>query len=153
MERTGFKLNRILASLIDGLIMFIILAGVCVAPAIRFFSELLDDKFIVADLFWLIFSIFGSFCIWILYLFFSSILLGKATVGMKLTKLVFARSGGGEVTYRSILFREVSLVVSIVFSLGFALIFNPISILFNEKGKSFYDICSRVKVVAYDENL
>ena len=151
MDRTSFKLNRIYASLIDGLIMLIIFAGVCIAPALRFFSPLMDNKFISSDLMWLIFSIFGSFCIWVLYLFLSSVIFKKATLGMKIAKLAFAQSGDGEVTYRGILFRELTVVISLVFSLGFAAIFNPISIIFNEKGKSFYDILSRIKVVNADE--
>ena len=151
MERTGYKLNRIYASLIDGLFMLIIFVGICIAPALRFFMQLADDKFIVSDLLWLLFSIFGSFCVWILYLFLSSVLFKKATLGMRIAKLSFAKSGDGELTYRGILFRELTVVVTLVFSLGFAAIFNPISIIFNEKGKSFYDICSRIKVVNSDE--
>ena len=151
MNGTNFKLNRILASMIDGLIMLLILIGVCVMPALRFFKNLSENSFVLSELMWLLFSIFGSFCLWILYLFVSSLIFRKSTLGMKICHLSFTRSGNKDASYRDILFRELVVVLCLVFSLGFTIILDPISTLCNENGRNFYDLFSRVKVVSSDE--
>lgn len=142
------KINRIFAALVDGLIMFIIFAGITVAPTISYINDAMKGVYVSADLYWLIFSIFASFCVWILYLFLSSIILGNATVGMKINNLVFIRNNGLEMTFSSILLREAVVVLSIIFSLGFTVIFDPISLACNAEGKNFYDILSSTKVVS-----
>lgn len=151
MNGTNFKLNRILASMIDGLIMLLILIGVCIMPALRFFKSLSEDSFILSELLWLLFSIFGSFCLWLLYLFVSSLIFRKSTLGMKICRLSFTRVGNKDASYRDILFRELIVIICLVCSLGFTTVLDAISMLCNENGRNFYDLFSRVKVVSSDE--
>jgi len=151
MRESNFKLNRVLASLVDGLIMFLITAGICTAPAIIFFKGLINNNFIIADLFWLLFSIFGSFAVWILYLFISALLFKGSTLGMKFYRLTFIRTNGTELRAMNIFFREATMVICIILSLGFSVIFDFLSMLCNDSGKNFYDIFSSTKVVTIDE--
>ena len=151
MRESNFKLNRVLASLVDGLIMFLITAGICIAPAIIFFKGAMNNNFIIADLLWLIFSIFGSFAVWILYLFMSALLLKGSTLGMKIYKLCFVKTNSTDLRAVNIFFREATLVICIVLSFGFSVVFDFLSMLCNDSGKNFYDIFSSTKVVTIDE--
>ena len=145
------KINRIFASLIDGLIMFIIFALINVAPMINCIKDAMDGVMITADYLWLGFTIFASFAVWIIYLFLSSLILKNATVGMKINGLVFVKNNGLQMSGVSILLREATVVLSIVLSLGFTIVFDPISLIFNDEGKNFYDILTSTKVVMRDD--
>lgn len=145
------KINRIFASLIDGLIMFIIFALINVAPIINVSKNAMSGVFVAADLGWLIFTIFASFAVWLIYLFVSSLILKNATIGMRINNLVFVRNNGLQMSGVSILIREAVMVLSIVLSLGFTLIIDPISLICNDEGKNFYDILTSTKVVMRDD--
>ena len=151
MSSINFKLNRILASLIDGLVMLIILTAICIAPSINLIRGIQNSNFVTGDILWLVFSLIGSVLIWVLYLSLTSLIFKNATLGMKIMKLVFVRSNGRELTFLDIFVRELTSVVCLVFSLGFSLIMDPISLLVSEHGRNFYDIFSFTKVVSlYD---
>ena len=153
MSSISFKLNRILAALIDGLVMLIILVAICVAPSINLIRGIQNSNYVTGDIFWLVFSVIGSVLLWVLYLSLSGLIFRNATLGMKLTKLVFVRTNGTELTFLHIFTREFISVICIIFSLGFTLILDPISLLCSENGKNFYDIFSSTKVVSlYDLN-
>ena len=145
------KINRIFASLIDGLIMFIIFALINVAPIINVSKNAIAGVFVVADIGWLIFTIFASFAVWLIYLFVSSLILKNATIGMRINNLVFVRNNGLQMSGVSILIREALMVLSIVLSLGLTLIIDPISLICNDEGKNFYDILTSTKVVMRDD--
>ena len=151
MSSINFKLNRILASLIDGLVMLIILIAICIAPSINLIRGIQNSNFVTGDILWLVFSLIGSVLIWVLYLSLTSLIFKNATLGMKIMKLVFVRSNGRELTFLDVFIRELTSVVCLVFSLGFSLIMDPISLLMSEHGRNFYDIFSFTKVVSlYD---
>ena len=151
MSSINFKLNRILASLIDGLVMLIILIAICIAPSFNLIKGIQNSNFVTGDILWLVFSLIGSVLIWVLYLSLTSLIFKNATLGMKIMKLVFVRSNGRELTFLDIFIRELTSVVCLVFSLGFSLIMDPISLLVSEHGRNFYDIFSFTKVVSlYD---
>ena len=151
MSSINFKLNRILASLIDGLVMLIILIAICIAPSINLIRGIQNSNFVTGDILWLVFSLIGSVLIWVLYLSLTSLIFKNATLGMKIIKLVFVRSNGRELTFLDIFIRELTSVVCLVLSLGFSLIMDPISLLVSEHGRNFYDIFSFTKVVSlYD---
>ena len=153
MSSISFKLNRILAALIDGLVMLIILVAICVAPSINLIRGIQNSNYASGDILWLVFSLIGSVLLWVLYLSLSGLIFRNATLGMKLTKLVFVRTNGTELTFLNIFTREFISVICIIFSLGFTLILDPISLLCSENGKNFYDIFSSTKVVSlYDIN-
>ena len=153
MKDFNLKFNRILSALIDGLIMFILLAAICSYPVIVLIRHLMEDSFMKEDALWLVFSIFGSFCVWILYLFLSSLIFKNATFGMKINKLVFVKSNGGDMNFRILLFRETAVVVCFVLSLGLAPIFDLISLFCGKNNRTFYDIYSLTKVVSINDIL
>ena len=153
MSSTNFKLNRILASLIDGLVMLIIFVAICITPSINLIKAVQANNYVTGDILWLVFSFIDSVLIWILYLSLTGFIFKNATLGMKIMKLAFARSDSRELTFLDIFTREVTFVVCLVLSLGLSLILDPISLLVSEHGKNFYDIFSFTKVVSlYDLN-
>ena len=153
MKDFNLRFNRILAAAIDGLVMFILFAAIVVYPTIVLVRDLMNDSFVLKDALWLGFSIFASFCVWILYLFVSALIFRNATLGMRINKLVFTKSNGGEMNFRVLLFRETAVVVCYVLSLGFMPIFDAISLFCSKNAKNFYDIFSLTKVVSSDDLL
>jgi uncharacterized RDD family membrane protein YckC len=151
MRSTNFKANRILAALIDGLVMFILLALICVAPTINLVRTVQANNYSNGDIMWLVFSLIGSVLVWVLYLSLTGLIFKNATLGMKIMRLVFVRSNGSELTFINIFIRELISVICIIFSLGFSLILDPISLMCSESGKNFYDIFSSTKVVSLYE--
>ena len=151
MNSPYFKFSRILAALVDGFIMLVILLGICTAPTIALIKDIMNNSQIRNDVLWLSFSVFGSFCVWILYLFGTSLIFRGATFGMRTQRLVFVRTNGNDMSYRSILFRETMMVLCIIFSLGFTIIFDPISLICSENGKNFYDIFFSLQVVSVND--
>ena len=151
MRSTNFKANRILAALIDGLVMFILLALICVAPTINLVRTVQANNYSNGDIMWLVFSLIGSVLVWVLYLSLTGLIFKNATLGMKIMRLVFVRSNGSELTFMNIFIRELISVICIIFSLGFSLILDPISLMCSESGKNFYDIFSSTKVVSLYE--
>ena len=151
MSSANFKVNRILASLIDGLVMFIILVAICIAPSINLINGIQANNFVSGDILWLVFSFIGSGLVWILYLSLTGLIFRNATLGMKIMRLVFVRSNGNNLTFLDIFVRELAYVICLLFSFGFTLIVDPIAISCSEKGKSFYDIFSLTKVVSLYE--
>ena len=149
----NLKLNRILASLIDGLVMFILLVAICIAPSISLIKAVQAGNDYHADLMWLIFSLVGTVLVWILYLSLTGLIFKNATLGMRIMRLSFVRTNGGELTFLNIFFRELVTIVCLIFSFGFTLILDPISLLCSETGKNYYDIFSSTKVVlSYELN-
>lgn len=151
MSSVAFRFNRIMASLIDGLIMFLLFVAITIMPIITFIKDAQAGHFISADFIWMLFSIFGAFCVWILYLFLSSLIFGKATLGMRINKLIYTRSNGTTMSFKYLLNRSLVVVIGVVFSLGFSLIVNLVSMICSENAKNFYDIFSSTKVVKVDD--
>lgn len=151
MNNGIFKANRFLAALIDGLIMFLLLVAICFAPALTFFREISEGKYINSSIFWFAFSIFGSFCVWILYLTLSIVIFRKATIGMRIAHLRFISSRDEEVKFSSILFRETTLVMCLVLSCGLSLLSDSLAVICSKDGRSIYDVFSAIKVVGADD--
>lgn len=151
MRSSNFKANRILAALIDGLVMFILLALICVAPTINLVRTVQANNYSNGDIMWLVFSLIGSVLVWVLYLSLTGLIFKNATLGMKIMRLVFVRSNGSQLTFINIFIRELISVICLIFSLGFSLILDPISLMCSENGKNFYDIFSSTKVVSLYE--
>ena len=129
MRSTNFKANRILAALIDGLVMFILLALICVAPTINLVRTVQANNYSNGDIMWLVFSLIGSVLVWVLYLSLTGLIFKNATLGMKIMRLVFVRSNGSELTFINIFTRELISVICIIFSLVFSLILDSLSLI------------------------
>ena len=147
----NYKLTRILASLIDGLVMLILLVAICIAPSLNLAKGIMNDNYVMGDILWLVFSFIGSVLVWILYLSLTGLIFKNATLGMKIMRLAFVKTNGTEVMFLNIFAREATLIICLIFSLGFTIIFDPISLLCSENGKNFYDIFSLTKVVSLYE--
>lgn len=147
MNKTLFVANRFLASLIDGFFMLVITVGISIFPSINFFKEISDGKLVSLSVFWFVFSLMASFLVWILYLSIPCLIFKNATLGMRLCHLRFENSKEKDVKFYHILFREATLVVCIVFSLGLSLISDIISVCSNSEGRTFFDYYSSLRVV------
>ncbi len=147
MDRVIFKTNRFLAALVDGFFMLLITIGFCIAPALTFFRELADGRFIASDMVWLILSLIGSFFLWILYLAIPALFLKNATIGMKINHLTFVSTKDDEPRFSKLLFREALVVACLVLSLGLSIYSDIFAFICNEEPKSFSDIFTSIKVV------
>ena len=148
MENENLKINRIIASLIDGLFMFLISVALCITPAISLIQGIIDSDVIASDIFWFSFSLIVGFLVWILYLSVPTFFLNGSTIGMKMNGLVFRSTKYKEIRFYHILFRETTLVVCLVFSLGTSAISDLISTILSKEGKTYFDISSSLKVVS-----
>lgn len=144
----NLKLSRILASLIDGLVMFILLVAICIAPSTSLIKAIEAGNDYQADLMWLIFSLIGSVLVWILYLSLTGLIFKNATLGMRIMRLSFVKTNGTELTFLNVFYRELVTIICLICSFGLTLIFDPISLLCSEQGKNYYDIFSSTKVVS-----
>ena len=151
MGNTNYKAYRILANMIDGLIMFVLFVAICIAPSIMFIRDMTAGHFIVSELVWLILSCVASVLVWILYLSLTPLIFKNSTPGMRIVRLTFVKSSGGDLSFLSLFFRQFISVVCFIFSLGFTVIFNPISLICSENCRNFFDIFSSTKVVSLDD--
>lgn len=151
MNNINLISNRILASLIDGLVMFLLLAAVCSAPAIIMISDLMNGNFFTSDLVWLILSFVGAILLWFLYLIITPLIFKSATLGMKIMGLRFTRTNEDELNYFNVVARQGLLLIGLLFSLGFTVFFDIFSVIFSKNCRNFHDIFSTVKVVALDD--
>lgn len=151
MGNATYKANRIVANMIDGLIMFILFVAICIAPSIVFIRDMMAGHFIVNEMVWLILSGVASVLVWILYLSLTTLIFKNATLGMRIVHLTFIKSNGGDLTFLNIFLRQLICVVCFIFSLGFTVIFDPISLICSENCRNFYDIFSSTKVVSLND--
>ena len=70
---------------------------------------------------------------------------------MKLTHLTFESNRDEDVKFSSILFRETTVVMCFVLSLGLSVFSDSIAVICNKEGKSIYDVFSSIKVVSTDD--
>ena len=151
MEGPIYKVNRILANMIDALIMFILTVAICIAPSIVFIKDMMNGHFVSNDLVWLILSFVASILVWIIYLTLTCLLFKNATLGMRIMKLAFVNSSGGDISFARLFFRELTCIICFIFSLGFTAIFDPISLICSTNCRNFYDVFSSTKVVNYSD--
>ena len=148
MGNANYKASRILANMIDGLVMFVLFIAICITPSIIFIRDMTNGHFFVNELVWLILSVIASVLVWILYLSLTTLIFRSATLGMRIMRLVFVKAGGGDLSFAKLFFRQLISVVCFIFSLGFTVIFDPISLICSENCRNFYDIFSSTKVVS-----
>ena len=148
MGNSNYKASRILANMIDGLIMFVLFIAICITPSILFIRDMSAGNFFINELVWLILSGVASILVWILYLSLTVLIFKNATLGMRIMNLVFVKAGGGDLSFAKLFFRQLLSVVCFIFSLGFTVIFEPISLICSENCRNFYDVFSSTKVVS-----
>ena len=152
MKNVNYKAARILANMIDALIMFVLFIAVCIPPSIIFIKDMMAGNFIVNELVWLILSGVAGILLWVLYLSLTPLIFKNATLGMRIVRLVFVKASGGNLSFSRLFFRQLISVLCFLFSLGFTLFFGPISLICSENGRNFYDIFSSTKVVSFDDS-
>ena len=150
-ELNVLKLNRILAALIDGLILFVLFFAVFTYPLIDFILRITEGSYSPENIVFLSLFAIGGFALGILYLFVSSLIFKGATIGMKITHLVYVTTDGTSPRAATLFNRSSLLIISLVLSFGLVAIIDLICILLNDWGKDFHDIYSNLKVVSdYD---
>ena len=152
MGNANYKASRILANMIDGLIMFVLFIAICITPTIIFIRDMSSGHFFINELIWLILSGVASILVWILYLSLTTLLFKNATLGMRIMRLVFVKAGVGDLSFAKLFFRQLISVVCFIFSLGFTVIFDPISLICSENSRNFYDIFASTKVVSVHDS-
>lgn len=150
-EIRKLKANRILSSLIDGLLMFILFWAAFIFPLIDAINQGIKGTFnnqmiLVLAVFYLL-----GVLLMIFYLFLTSISFKGATLGMKIVNLNYVNYNGTVPNKTSLFFNSLTIVFGAVLSFGLTVFIDFISILVNQLGRSFHDIFSGMKMVnVYD---
>ena len=148
MEETiVFKLNRIIAALVDGLVVFLAFAMFFTYPFIELLLEINGGGATKETIVLLSLCSIAALGADIFYLFITSIIFKGATLGMKLVHLTFSRNDGTTPRVVTLFNRAAITMLSIIFSLGLTIIADLFCLLLNEQGKNFHDIYSNMKVV------
>ena len=142
-----FKANRIIAALIDGLLIFLLFATFFTYPFVELLLEINDGGVSDNTKVLLVLTAIAGMGADIFYLFITSVIFKGATLGMKILHLTFSKNDG--TTPKKVFFfiRATVIVLSIVFSFGLSIIVDLVCLLLNEQGKNFHDIYSNMKVV------
>ena len=148
MEETlVFKLNRIIAALVDGLIVFLAFAAFFTYPFIELLLEIKNGGVSQSTIVLLSLCSVAGLGGGIFYLFITSLVFKGATLGMKIMHLSFVRNDGSMPRIITLFNRATLTLLTIVLSLGLSIIADLVCLLLNEQGKNFHDIYSNLKVV------
>ena len=145
------KVNKILAALIDGLIMFILFWAIFIFPMIAIIEDYTKHT-LTANSYFLF---FGAYVVGMLmdaiYLFMTMLIFKNATFGMKIANIQFVQNDG-EIPAKTRLFlRSFVFILTEVFTLGLILVTDFLTVLLSDSGRSFHDAYSGLKVEnAYD---
>lgn len=146
-ENMNFKLNRILATLVDALAIFIIISLTSIFSLVEFIIEANKNAVTVETRVFLILSITAGFLLAVVYLFVTFVVFKNATLGMKLMRLTYIKYDGTIPSKLTFLGHSALAVMSFVLSLGLTAMANLVAVLNNENGRNFHDICSGLKMV------
>ena len=145
-ELKKLKANKILAALIDGLIMFILFWAVFIFPMISFIEDFLR-KTLTTESFLLF---FGAYAVGMLmtaiYLFMTSLIFKNATLGMRIASIAFSQNDGSIPSKTRLFLRSFIIIISETLTLGLVLVTDFLTILFSDSGRDFHDAYSGLKV-------
>ena len=140
------KVNKILAALIDGLIMFILFWAIFIFPMIAFIEDYLNKTMSVNS--YLLF--FGAYAVGMfmtaLYLFMTMLIFKNATLGMKIAGIAFIQNDGETPAKTRLFLRSFVFVLTEVFTLGIVLVTDFLTVLLSDNGRDFHDAYSGLKV-------
>lgn len=146
-DNTKLKINRILAALSDGLIMFVIFWAIFIFPLIDLLNALKAGTNNSNHILILTGALLGGMLFDILYLFISSVALKGSSLGMKLFGITYVKYDGTTPKAYELFFHSLALVIALISTLGIFAFVDLLSLLFNKMGKSFHDIFFSMKMV------
>ena len=150
-ETLNLKLNRILAALIDGLIILLITWGSMAYPFVELIKGISNNAVTVGSINFLIITFFVGMLFSILYLFISSLIFKNATLGMKICHIAFTNYDGKNPSKTALFYRSSMIIFCFILSLGLVVVSNFVTVLHNEFGRNFHDVFLKMKVVSsYD---
>ena len=140
------KANKILAALIDGLIMFILFWAIFIFPMINFIEDFIRHSLSLQS--YLLF--FGAYAVGMLmtaiYLFMMMLIFKNATLGMRIAGIMFIQNDGEIPAKHRLFLRSFIFALAEVFTLGIVLLTDFITILLSDSGRDFHDAYSGLKV-------
>lgn len=146
MNKRYFKLRRILAGLLDLLIIVAIFSLFCLYPLYIFFNELNAGVF---NPFLLILNII----LFALFLVISSLLFAlslysrwKTTFGMRFFDLHISSLNQKNVTFHRLFLRELFVIFILFLTGGICLLTYMLTILVSDSGNTYVDVLSFLKV-------
>ena len=150
-ETINFKLNRILAALIDGLIILLIATAVSIYPFIEMMQHYKQGSLNTGVISVFIFTVAAGLLLGIVYLFVTFVIFKNASLGMRITHLAFVTYDGKKPSKATLLNRSALVMITFLLSLGIVVVANLVSVLCNDYGRNFYDIFEKIKMVnSYD---
>ena len=141
------KVYRILAAMIDGLVMFIIFWAVFIFPLIDTINAISKGTYSFQTSLFLITFFFLGALLDVFYLFLTSMAFKGATLGMKMNGLTYVKYDGNTPNSPSLFINALSIVIIVIFSLGLSVIVDFISLVHNKMARSFHDIFLGMKMV------
>ena len=145
------KANKILAALIDGLIMFILFWAIFIFPMIAFIEDYMKHT-LTGNSCLLFFGAYGVGMVMdAIYLFLTALIFKNATFGMRMAGIIFIQNDGENPSKPRLFLRSFMFVLTEVFTLGLILLTDFITVLISDSGRSFHDAYAGLKVEnAYD---
>lgn len=140
------KVNKILAALIDGLIMFILFWAIFIFPMISFIQDYFA-KTLTSNSFLLLFGAYGvGMVMTALYLFVTELIFKNATLGMRIAGIAFIQNDGSTPSKTRLFLRAFIFVLSEVLTLGLILVTDFLTVILSDSGRDFHDAYSGLKV-------
>lgn len=150
-ETINFKLNRILAALIDGLVILLIATAASIYPFIEMMQHYKQGSLNASVISIFIITAAAGLLLGIVYLFVTFVIFKNASLGMRITHLAFVTYDGKKPSKATLLNRSALVMVTFLLSLGLVVLANFVSVLCNDSGRNFYDIFAKIKMVnSYD---
>ncbi len=150
-EERRLQLNRILSALIDGLIILLIVWAAMAYPTVELIKEVQNGVISTGTISFFIISFFAGMILGVLYLFVCYLLFKNASFGMHFVHLTFIKYDGSKPKKMTLFYRSIFQILSFIFSLGFVVVANLISVLNNAHARNFQDYFFGIKMVNNDD--
>ncbi len=147
-DKNDLKLMRIIASLIDGLFIYVLFFAVIFPSSVLLYNEVhADNPQLLKPILTLICSILMGGVLSIIYLVVPTIVFKGSTIGMKMSGIKFVNVMDERFPLSHLIIRESLVVFTLIFTFTISVVANFFAILINKDGKTYFDYATYAKVV------
>lgn len=147
-DKNDLKLMRIIASLIDGLFIYVLFFAVIFPSSVLLYNEVhAENPQLLKPILTLICSILMGGVLSIIYLVIPTIVFKSSTIGMKMSGIKFVNVMDERFPLSHLIIRESLVVFTLIFTFTISVVANFFAILINKDGKTYFDYATYAKVV------
>lgn len=147
-DKNDLKLMRIIASLIDGLFIYVLFFAVIFPSSVILYNETqVENPQLLKPILTLVCSILMGGVLSIIYLVVPTIVFKGSTIGMKMSGIKFVNVMDERFPIRHLIIRESLVVFTLIFTFTISVVANFLAVLFNKDGKTYFDYATYAKVV------